>query len=147
MKRASGWTGSLTKILVIAIMAGGVALLVSNFLGLNKSSRSAVVEPTTLSPLAVTGKALFEKSCKSCHGARGGGTDNGPPFVHDIYNPGHHPDEAFIFAAQNGVRAHHWKFGNMPPIAGVSGEDVRAIVQYVRELQQANGIAYRPHTM
>ena len=147
MKRASGWSGSLPKILVVTFMAGGVVLLVSNFLGLNKSSQVAVVEPSTLSPLAVAGMALFEENCKACHGERAGGTDNGPPFVHNIYNPGHHSDDAFILAARNGVRAHHWRFGNMPPVEGVTAQDVRAIVQYVRELQIANGIAYQPHGM
>ena len=39
-----------------------------------------------------------------------------------------------------GVRAHHWKFGNMPAIENLTRSDVTAIVAYVRELQRANGI-------
>ena len=53
---------------------------------------------------------------------------------------------AFLMAAQNGVRAHHWRFGNMPPQQVTRGEVAR-IVTYIRELQQANGITYRPHSM
>jgi hypothetical protein len=47
---------------------------------------------------------------------------------------------AFVLAAQNGVRAHHWKFGNMPRIEGLTQGDVKMVVAYVRELQRANGI-------
>ncbi|HBM41471.1 MAG TPA: cytochrome C, partial [Sulfitobacter sp.] len=49
-------------------------------------------------------------------------------------------DAAFLLAAKQGVRAHHWKFGNMPPVEGVTPGDVKMVVAYVRELQRANGI-------
>ena len=45
----------------------------------------------------------------------------GPPLVHKIYQPGHRSDMAFVLAAQNGVRAHHWPFGNRPPVEGAEG--------------------------
>lgn len=64
----------------------------------------------------------------------------GPPLVHKIYEPSHHGDAAFQVAAAQGVRAHHWRFGNMPPQDGVTAGDVTAIIAYVRELQRANGI-------
>lgn len=67
--------------------------------------------------------------------------------MHDIYNPGHHADEAFFLAARNGVRQHHWPYGNMAPLPRVGETELRAIVQYVRELQAANGIGFRPHNM
>ena len=35
----------------------------------------------------------------------------------------------------------------MPPQPQVSDEDIAAIVRYIRELQEANGIRYRPHRM
>ncbi|MFV2093103.1 MAG: cytochrome c, partial [Hyphomicrobiales bacterium] len=68
------------------------------------------------------------------------------PFIHTTYNPGHHADEAFLRAAQNGVPSHHWNFGNMP-IQKVTKDEVFKIVRYVRELQQANGIVYKQHNM
>ena len=52
----------------------------------------------------------------------------------------HHGDMSFVIAAQNGVRAHHWKFGNMPAVKGVTQADVLNIVAYVRALQRENGI-------
>jgi hypothetical protein len=39
-----------------------------------------------------------------------------------------------------GVRAHHWRFGDMPPDPAVTPVEVAQITRYVRELQQANGI-------
>ena len=62
------------------------------------------------------GEKKFNASCSRCHGLHGKGTNNGPPLVHKIYEPNHHGDFAFQRAAAQGVRAHHWKFGNMPKI-------------------------------
>ncbi|MBV1864502.1 MAG: cytochrome c, partial [Rhodobacteraceae bacterium] len=74
-------------------------------------------------------------------GDNAGGRDGlAPPLVHKIYEPSHHGDMSFLLAAQNGVRAHHWPFGNMPPVAGVTRGDVVGIVSYIRELQRENGI-------
>lgn len=101
----------------------------------------ASVEVPELSARAEAGKAAFNKSCASCHGADAGGRDGfGPPLVHPIYEPSHHGDAAFFLAAKSGVRAHHWPFGNMPPVEGVTENAVADIVVYVRELQRANGI-------
>ena len=63
-----------------------------------------------------------------------------PPLVHVIYEPSHHGDRAFLLAAQNGVRGHHWPFGNMPPVEGITQADVMDIVAYIRRLQRENGI-------
>ena len=60
--------------------------------------------------------------------------------MHKIYEPNHHGDESFQLAVAMGVRAHHWKFGNMPAIEGLTRADVKPIIAYVRELQRHNGI-------
>ena len=101
----------------------------------------------TLSAQAVAGQKAFDANCVSCHGRFGTGSDKGPPLMHDIYNPGHHADEAFQRAARNGVQQHHWRFGDMPPQPRVSDEELVQIVRYVCELQQANGIRSKPHRM
>lgn len=94
-----------------------------------------------LSGAALEGETLFKKNCAACHGDNAAGRDGlGPPLVHKIYEPGHHGDGAFFLAVQQGVRAHHWPFGNMQPVAGVSHNDVENIIAYVRTLQRANGI-------
>jgi len=86
------------------------------------------------------GEEKFNSYCSRCHGVQSKGTNNGPPLVHKIYEPNHHGDFAFQRAATQGVRAHHWKFGNMPKIDGVTSEDVNEIIQYVRWLQRQAGI-------
>jgi hypothetical protein len=68
------------------------------------------------------------------------GTKKGPPFLHRIYHPGHHADGSFYVAVQRGTRQHHWKFGNMEPVTGVSQAMVASIVQYVRFMQKQAGI-------
>tara|TARA_R110002020_G_scaffold170229_6_gene359716 strand:- start:2305 stop:2718 length:414 start_codon:yes stop_codon:yes gene_type:complete len=94
-----------------------------------------------LSVQAQEGETLFNRSCASCHGESAAGKDGiAPPLVHKIYEPNHHADAAFHLAAKNGVRAHHWQFGNMAPVEGVTDSELDTIVIYVRELQRANGI-------
>ena len=86
------------------------------------------------------GETKFTTFCSSCHGAKGTGTSQGPPLVHKIYEPNHHADMAFQRAAAQGVKAHHWKFGNMPKIEGVTPDDVTQIISYIRWLQRQAGI-------
>ncbi|MFC3613010.1 cytochrome c [Lutimaribacter marinistellae] len=94
----------------------------------------------TLTPEQEEGRALFDANCAACHGVNAAGSAQGPPLVHRIYEPSHHGDMAFVLAAKQGVRAHHWRFGNMPAVEGVSDEDVLQITHYVRALQRASGI-------
>ena len=86
------------------------------------------------------GAGLFAKTCAICHGQNASGSDKGPPLVHQIYEPGHHDDNSFYRAARQGVQAHHWSFGDMPPAPGVSNRDMSEIISYVRALQVAAGI-------
>jgi cytochrome c len=86
------------------------------------------------------GKRTFEARCARCHGVNGVGTDAGPPLVHVVYQASHHADMAFERAVALGVPAHHWRFGNMPPVSGVDLPAVRRITAYVRWLQRQAGI-------
>ena len=86
------------------------------------------------------GKDLFEGNCSACHGPVANGTAKGPPLVDIIYEPSHHGDMAFVLAVRSGVRAHHWRFGDMPPLPGVTESMVLEIVGYVRWLQRQVGI-------
>jgi mono/diheme cytochrome c family protein len=86
------------------------------------------------------GRQAFEARCAACHGAFGAGTDKGPPLTHKIYQPSHHPDQAFELAAKYGTRAHHWKFGDMPPVAGITAVEIPLIIDFIRAVQRANGI-------
>jgi mono/diheme cytochrome c family protein len=86
------------------------------------------------------GRMNYEARCATCHGKTGGGTDRGPTFISRIYHPGHHGDAAFLIAPKQGVRAHHWGFGDMPPVPGVTDAELQSILRYVRAVQKANGV-------
>ena len=96
--------------------------------------------PTTTPAELQAGKTLFDGSCGQCHGDAARGTDQGPPLVHPTYRPNHHADISFYRAVEFGVAAHHWRFGNMAPLPGVTREQVTEIVAYIRWLQQEAGI-------
>ncbi len=103
----------------------------------------AIVEVTVpeLEGKAALGQVAFVAKCASCHGENAvGQVGVAPPLVHKIYEPSHHGDAAFLMAARNGVRSHHWRFGNMPPVEGITDAEVGTIIAYVRALQRANGI-------
>ena len=101
----------------------------------------AVTVPDALSSNAQIGLSAFSAKCAACHGENAGGKEGlAPPLVHEIYEPSHHGDESFQRAAAVGVRQHHWPFGNMPPVDGITRGEVAMIIAYVRELQRANGI-------
>ena len=99
--------------------------------------RLAALEPP---PEHRSGGALFNAHCAACHGTNAAGTDHGPLLVHAYYRPAHHGDAAFQLAAKLGVKAHHWRFGDMPPLAGVTESDIAAVTGYVRWLQREMGI-------
>jgi mono/diheme cytochrome c family protein len=98
------------------------------------------VKLPSLTPLAEAGSTVFAANCQACHGANASGGPGGPPLVHIIYEPNHHGDGSFVAAVRNGIRQHHWNFGNMAPVPGVSDQQIVEIITYVRELQRANGI-------
>lgn len=90
---------------------------------------------------AAIGQRIFENACVACHGTNAVGVEGaGPPLIHVIYEPSHHADESFQRAVALGVRSHHWRFGDMPPVEGLTHGDVAMVVAYIREIQRANGI-------
>lgn len=90
------------------------------------------------------GANLYRANCAQCHGVDLRGTNLGPSFLSVVYEPGHHPDESFHLAVIQGVQPHHWNFGPMPPIEGLTTDDVDAIVAYVRDRQEAEGFEPYP---
>ena len=131
---------------IVAIMAIGGLIFWQSMPGEDHSghgSANALAEVTVpeLTQTAQRGRQAFDANCSGCHGVNATGVDGaGPPLVHIVYEPNHHGDMSFYMAVRQGVRAHHWPFGNMPPVEGVSDTEVATIIAYVRELQRANGI-------
>lgn len=90
------------------------------------------------------GAEVFGSSCASCHGSDLRGTDRGPALLSIVYEPGHHPDAAFRSAIVNGAPQHHWSFGNMPPVRGLSDADIDAVITHVRAQQDDKGFESYP---
>ena len=82
-------------------------------------------------------------TARSVTGVNAEGALQGPTLIDSIYKPGHHSDFSIRAAVRQGVQQHHWSFGDMPPVSGVSSDDVEKIICYIREMQQANGIFQR----
>ncbi|MCL1592957.1 MAG: cytochrome c [Actinomycetia bacterium] len=133
----------MKRFLVPGAIAIGVLLVIA--LGLNGGSSGGQASDIEVqnAALVTEGDVLYQASCAVCHGSDLRGTERGPSHLSTIYNPGHHGDGAFAIAAVNGVKAHHWNFGNMPRIPGLSDADLERIVAFVRENQRIEG--YEPY--
>ncbi len=86
------------------------------------------------------GQMLYEKYCSSCHGAQLSGSDKGPPLLHPFYKSSHHGDRAFYRAALQGSQQHHWEFGNMLPVEGMTAKKMDSVVPFVRYYQKQKGL-------
>lgn len=121
--------------------AGLLAFALGAVPSLLRAQALAVPQPSPgLMPNPAAGKTLYGKHCARCHGQNLMGTVEGPPFLHKIYEPAHHGDAAFQRAVKFGVRAHHWGFGDMPPVAGLTPDDVAQITAHIRARQRRAGI-------
>lgn len=116
---------------VAALMTAAVVLVVGACSGDDRSASGS------------DGEALYKQACASCHGSDLQGTDKGPSHLSQVYEPGHHPDAAFRAAVVSGARAHHWDFGDMAPVPGLTDAEIEAIIGYIREQQEERG--FEPH--
>lgn len=127
---------------IISKVAWLVSLMALVLVACNPGGGQATAKTTTSQVPAehLRGEQLFNRSCAECHGSRASGTHQGPPLVHKIYEPNHHPDASFLAAIRRGVLQHHWQFGNMPPRPEVTDDELKAVTAYVRWLQREAGI-------
>ena len=130
--------GAVVIVVLVVVMGGGSApqdpMTGSSEFGI------PVQDPV----LVAEGDVLYQENCGACHGSDLRGTDIGPSHLSVVYNPDHHGDAAFALAALNGVRSHHWDFGDMAPVPGLSQEDMDRIVAFVRENQRIEGFEPYP---
>ena len=139
MKKKS--TNTLKITIGIALLAG-VAYALSLFID-DRNKETPIV--STLMPELddsyAQGESLYQSNCATCHGTSLGGRKGlAPPFIHGYYKPGHHSDIAFYRAMEQGVTAHHWKFGDMPAVPDLSKNEATEIIQFIRVIQRANNI-------
>ena len=123
----------------IVSMLSFASVVVSVYGIANAENNTVTSEPNVPFKFSV-GVKKYHESCASCHGKWLQGTNSGPPLLHGFYKPSHHNDASFYRAALNGVTAHHWNFGNMPRIEGITTEDMDKIVPFIRWLQQERGL-------
>ena len=131
-------------LVILAFVGVGVYLFTGGTYAPPARANAALVDvvvPAAFTEQQMMGEIAFDAHCAACHGVNAAGRDGvAPPLVHKIYEPSHHGDEAFQRAVALGVQAHHWPFGNMAAVEGLSRADVGTIVSYVRALQVVNGI-------
>ncbi len=128
--RLQWWSSNVKTRILCGLGALGVPL----WLGLQSPAAAEERPPVPFSYGA--GWDKYDKMCAQCHGKWADGTDKGPPLIHSYYVPSHHSDQSFQRAILQGVKMHHWKFGDMPPVPGATASDAVNITQFLRWLQQ-----------
>jgi mono/diheme cytochrome c family protein len=124
----------------VSRMRHAAAVAVAALMGCEPAPPAANFDPGPVPPQLAEGERGYDRNCRACHGPLGTGSEAGPPLVHRIYQPSHHADAAFQLAVTRGVRAHHWTFGNMPPVPAMDSAAIAGVTGYVRWLQQRAGI-------
>ena len=131
----------MNKFLLLAIILVFSAFLFideSDWLESKRMARTGLFPELNYKPSISQGKAEYQKTCIECHGTGLLGSEKGPSLLDDTYKDSHHADLSFYYAVKSGVRQHHWQFGDMPKIAGLSPERVSDIIAYVRHKQKFN---------
>lgn len=129
--------------LFFALSIVSVSTITMLIAGCTTTDEPATTQPTVSidrGPTIYSGEESFQNRCAVCHGQLADGTATGPPLVNRLYEIGHHPNFSFHNAVNKGVTAHHWNFGDMPPIPNVDSDEIDAIICHVRDLQRAEGI-------
>ncbi len=131
---------------VALAVAFGLVFATCSFLAGCGGDEAETVEGSDVAEASSTvdGEALYRQACGSCHGANLEGTNLGPSHLSIVYERNHHPDEAFRRAIAQGVVAHHWNFGDMAAIPGLSDAEVEAIIEHVRARQAEEGFEPYP---
>ena len=140
--RISGLTtfGIVVALILIAVIGCGSEAEPPDNTPTPLATQPPAAPGSDLSDAALAGKQVFNANCSICHGADVMGSATGPPLIDRIYEPGHHADFSIRSAVRDGVPQHHWWFGDMPPVAGITHQQVDQLICYIRELQLANGI-------
>ena len=124
--------------MIRARRAASVAAILA---GCGERAPAVRFDPGPLPAEHAAGARTFDARCSSCHGTFAAGTEAGPPLIHVYYEPNHHADAAFQRAIRFGVRPHHWSYGPMPPVEGLTDAESDRVIAYIRWLQRQAGIA------
>ena len=135
-----------------AVVALFAALSVACGADASESGDSSAAEPiptqaadvtspaSTAAELAIPdGAEVYQQFCAECHGVDLRGTDKGPSQLSIVYEPNHHGDYAYRVAIREGTREHHWWFGDMPPVEGISDLEIEKVISFIRAEQERLG--------
>ena len=114
----------------VAVVLGGTAL---HLVGAGEGRVIAALPAE-----AKAGHDTYLARCADCHGPRAEGTDRGPSLLHPAYRAEAMGDAAYRAAVRRGVRARLWGYGDMPAIPGVPGEELDAVIAFLRAVQAAS---------
>ena len=144
-KRARGVPGKgrlwLVKSRVWAVALAALLFVTACDISGPEARRQALhLPPLGFKGVVDKGVEPFEKYCMACHGPKGQGTEQGPPLVNQVYRPDHHADLSFHFAVRDGVKSHHWNYGDMKPVPLITPEETEHVIAFIREEQKRAGI-------
>ena len=126
--------------LIIVVLAMGSFLIACEKLSPEDRRQALHLPPLGFKGDAQKGLTIFQTNCVACHGPSGGGTVQGPPLVHQVYRTNHHANLSFHFAVRDGVKSHHWNYGDMKPVPEITPEETEHVVAYIRREQRRKGI-------
>lgn len=128
----------LFTLAILGLLAGGCSIITRWG---NTTSENYMAPKGTAAQEIARGKMLFIANCQRCHGENAGGTWRMPSLVSQSYGPKNFKDRRFYIAVSSGARSRYWlNFQDMQPIKGLSQEDAKSILHYVRDLQKQVGI-------
>ena len=135
-----------------AAVAFSAALAVACGTNVGDANDSSATEPAPMNTVSATaptstgaelaipdGAEVYRQFCAECHGVDLRGTDKGPSQLSIVYEPNHHGDHAYRVAIRDGTREHHWWFGDMPPVEGISDLEIEKVISFIRAEQQRLG--------
>lgn len=143
LRRFLPWigVGVLVVVMVVAVVAFG---------GGDSPGDAPAGGDTGIPPqdpdLVAAGEPVYQAYCAVCHGIDLRGTPVGPSHLSIVYEPNHHSDAAFALAIVDGSPQHHWPFGDMQPVPGLTDGEIEAVIAYIREQQRINGFEPYPPT-
>lgn len=114
-----------------------VAIAIASLAGRPVGAQGTPERPPGVTDSAIArGRGLYHGSagCSACHGAQGGGTDEGPALTGGLWLHGPGTYEWLVEQIEAGIPAHRTMTGKPMPMRGwvpMSDEQVRAVAAYV----------------
>lgn len=126
--------------LIIVFLATGSFSIACEKLSPEDRRKALHLPPLGFKGDAQKGLTIYQTNCVACHGPSGSGSVQGPPLVHQVYRTNRHANLSFHFAVRQGVKSHHWNYGDMKPVSEITSEETEHVVAYIRREQRRKGI-------